>query len=206
MDVRASGRFQLTIVTPVSRPQNIPAVLASVLAAPKPSILWLRWLLVLDGRKVPAWPVALAEELARYDFVRCEINSSPGIGGNSQRNWAIELMESGFLYFLDDDNLLHERLLEALVEERRRWPNCGGFMFHQRSRKNRRNLRALRANVRPGAIDTGQFVVHRDVIGNVRWEPFHPCADGTFIRAVYQANSDRFRFVDEVLCYYNELR
>jgi glycosyltransferase involved in cell wall biosynthesis len=54
-----------------------------------------------------------------------------------------------------------------------------------------------------GKIDSAQFLLRRDLIGETRFKKFDYKADGYFIEEIYKRNPDDFIFIDKVLCYYN---
>ena len=68
-----------------------------------------------------------------------------------------------------------------------------------------------------GYIDTAQFIVDIDIIGDLRWgSPTEAdgkdvrsknldADDGNFITTLYKNNTDKWEYIPEVLAYYNFL-
>ena len=82
---------RLTIITPCSRPQNLPAMAESI--KPGRSLFDLVWLVVFDNKE-------------------CEESKV----GNYQRNCALEAITDGWVYFLDDDTTIHPEFFAELAE------------------------------------------------------------------------------------------
>jgi hypothetical protein len=88
----------ISIVTPVSRPGNVRAILDSITACPRPTGIEVTWLLVFDAKVVPLIADDVLGLSRDNPFVRCMVCSGPGDCGNPQRNRGIDLAEPGFLY------------------------------------------------------------------------------------------------------------
>lgn len=189
------------IVSPVSRPWNLRAMRASIDRANVPGVEIL-WHVVFDSpsiRSAMKW-----RRLERRDDVRYYAypKLDRGISGNPQRNHALDRIEDGFVYFLDDDNVVHPRLLERALPHMR---EQRGVVVNQATADGRTRLVAAPDNVRVGAIDTAQVLLPRSVIGDLRWEPFDYRADGRFCEAAHRRAPDAFVFLSEDLAYYNFL-
>ena len=82
---------RLTIVTPCSRPQNLPLMAESI--KPGRSLFDVIWMVIFDNGECPQSEV-----------------------GNYQRNCALEAIKDGLVYFLDDDTLIHPELFDELAK------------------------------------------------------------------------------------------
>lgn len=102
----------ITFITPCSRPHNLPAVYASL------RVRWdrvNRWIIVFDAAHIP--DARLPPELDDPKIESACFQSAASVFGNGQRNHALASIvrrrrefESSYLYFLDDDNVVHPEL------------------------------------------------------------------------------------------------
>lgn len=169
-----AGMDRLTIITPCSRPQNLPAMAESI--KPGRSMFDVIWLIVFDNKEC-----------------------TESVVGNYQRNCALEAITDGWVYFLDDDTIIHPEFFAELAKV-----NSRAVAFEQ-------NLgtwvrKAAPSEMRCCHVDMGQVVIRREVIGDIRFALGVYEADGKFIQAVYENNPEAWSFIDKPLCHYNKLR
>ena len=192
--------LDLHIVTPCIRVGNLAAIGESIRAARIPDgVMMLHWLVVLDNR------FGLDVEKARQATAAVpgsvvELGRSEGPGEYAQCNRALDLISTGWIVFLDDDNLLHPDLPARLAETIREHPQAGAIVYDQEGVR-----RASPRNVRVSRIDSGQFAVARAFVGDDRFSVYAPAADGAFIETLYKRAPDRFVFLSETLALYNAL-
>jgi hypothetical protein len=102
------------LVTPCSRPENLDRI--------KESIQFdkiEKWYIVYDNTKF--------EFSERYKndpkIVEIECHDSNGISGNQFRNKALDVISSthkgGFVYFVDDDNIVHSNFWNMKFDSKR---------------------------------------------------------------------------------------
>lgn len=183
----------LNVMTPLSRPINIPRIYSSLWHSF--SDLRLRWIVVADADE----PV---DVLGRIDCANPLIevvsdNFKQRSTGHAQRNYALDkLTVSGWCCWIDDDNVMHP----AFLWEFTKYADAGwkGLIVGQR-----RGEGYVSPNLKH--IDTGQITVHTDLIGDTRWG-LHYTADGDFIREVFEKEPSEFIIVDEELSYHNRVR
>ena len=185
---------RLTIITPCSRPDNLPYARASIEAG------W-PWFDI-------DWRVVFDTSTCTPVFVDGAIIAGLSVAGsrfgNAQRNYALDRTDGGWVYFLDDDNLMHPGFFAKLHEVIKNNPDLQAFAFAQ-------DLGVAARKVAPefmhmGMIDMGQVCIQRDLIGDIRFQ-LHPYeADGYFIEDVYRAKPGAWGFVNEVVTFYNGLR
>lgn len=143
--------MELHIVTAVSRPENLPRIAANVSES--------------FSRLSVAW----------HCFYDSE-DTTDGYG-NPQKNMGLEAIDTGWVYFLDDDNAFHPGFETALIEAVNAYPSATGFVFNQIDAQGERLRTAARANYEFGQIDLGQFVLRRETIGDVRFPVKDYCSD-----------------------------
>jgi hypothetical protein len=125
--------------------------------------------------------------------------------GNAQRNYALDFIkdEDCYVYFLDDDNSIHNDLykLIANLEDNKM------YTFGQKRNESVFPyidiLRGDKVNIY--RIDTGMLLIDNGLIGNIRWKIDKYSADGYFIKECFLKNHDKWIYVDEVLSYYNHV-
>lgn len=193
----------LHIITPVSRPQNIPALAQSIKSAIVPDIT-VEWWLVYDAAALPSeLPQSTCHFLAVPSVVK---GNKISVAGNAQYNAALDKISDGWVYFLDDDTTLHHRLIKAIAPLLLNIPGCN-IAFNQNLPDGTRRLTVSPDNMRVNAVDTGQVVLCRESIGNIRRTPADAyCGDGRMIEAVFKAHPNSFIFLNETLSVYNRLK
>lgn len=140
-------------------------------------------------------------------------------------NVALKEIKRGFVCILDDDNIMHPRYIEEIssaIEGR----DTIGMVYNQnlgrpKGTVNRRTRFIDYYKIKPGSIDSAQFTMSRDLIGNIKWTQRDPknkehflfspgdtppiTPDGDFIHKVYTANPGYFIVIKRRLCYHNYL-
>ena len=176
----------LNIITPCSRPENLQEISKSIHIPPEQ----YRWIVVFDSEDVPSDVPTNAECYAHKD-----VNS---ISGNAQRNYALNLVEKGHVYFNDDDTTMHpffwgnvKHLTNQFISFKQAWKNG--------------NVRLDGNNISLGNIDSHNFIVHKDVIGDTRWVLNRYDADGLFAYECKTKTKDT-AYLPIVLSVYNSLK
>jgi len=177
----------LTIITPCTRYGNLAAIERSI-NIPRENF---RWIVVIDGTSIPKH---LPEKCEYY----AHIDSKSG-AGNSQRNYAINLVDEGYVYFLDDDTEMHPflwRRIEKLDDH--------DFIHFSQINKDG-SLRLKGDKVANNYVDSNNFVISRECIGDTRWILDRYDADGIFAEECYKKSTSSI-FIPKVLSIYNLLR
>jgi hypothetical protein len=189
------------LITPCSRPYHLDAVYGSILAQRMPTDN-ITWWIIFDADRV------LFDVQARFNKLRVETGSVRGKPwGDKQTDVALERIKDGWVYRVDDDNIIHRDFLARLS-------NVSGcaLVVDQVWKNGDLRLRASPENLKPLIVDTAQFAVKREAIGSVRWIDYvkhHNTmrgGDGYFIQQIHNRHMDDFTFVNEPLCYYNYLK
>lgn len=185
----------LHVITPISRPKNLPALYKSL--CDHLPMAW-RWWCIFDRRvklppKPPQW-----RDVAYWGYAP----EGPSVAGYGQRNFALDQILDGWIYFLDDDNLIHPRLIPTWSEAIREYPQAWWFIFRQVRPNGAIYLRAT-CPPRINHVDIGQSMIHRKVIGAQRFENQY-CADGILFERLAQQFEPVC--VDVEATFYNALR
>jgi glycosyltransferase involved in cell wall biosynthesis len=181
----------VNVITPCTRRENLRLIHASIRATEWP----FHWWVVLDEEE--GEPLPFSDTTTIY----CK-TSGAGVSGNQQRNAALDRTNDGYVYFLDDDNIVHPGLFSRVVPLAQRFDT--GIMVNQIMRDGR--LRLTPGTIAECCCDTAQFLVPRTLIGDTRWSIYHYTADGMFFSELKKNAEMPFIEVYENLSYYNFLR
>lgn len=194
----------LNIVTPCTRVKNLRAIEQSLQTIPRESY---RWIVVFD------LPVVLRVTPKIHYCVTDQDNHTTNLPdngeyyvhrnkdskmGNAQRNFALDKIDRGYVYFNDDDTAIHEFLWKKVKD----LDEYDFIHFSQVCKDG--SLRLKGDSVTVGRIDSHNFIVKRDVIGGVRWILDKYDADGFFANECYKKSTNP-KFIAKVLSVYNAL-
>ena len=155
------------IVTACSRPENLNKIKQSL----EPFTDKITWYIVYDSTKreveIPEKHQMFVDaiaEMSYFDWIK-QLSVEGGVTGSAQRNSALDIITDGYVYFLDDDNLLHQNLIptiESMVELK---ADNLGYVFSQQLENSVRKIRW--ESIKQTHIDTAQFMLHRTLIGGL---------------------------------------
>jgi hypothetical protein len=176
----------INIITPCSRPRNLRK-LAKSINIPKENY---RWIVICDRKFYPFFG---------YIPSNCEIychKNLSSISGNAQRNFALQKVGKGYVYFNDDDTVIHPELWENVKSR-----NEDFIYFKQQFN----NAPRFSEEVKVGNIDSHTFLVSIEIVSYLKWELGIYEADGLFAMECYARAKTKI-FIDKVLSVYNALR
>lgn len=182
---------KLTIITPCARPQNLKTIFQGLDFAHIDE-----WIIVYDSDENPL-------QFARHSCIREVCHRNPAsIVGNAQRNFALDLIAEkadAFVYFLDDDNMVHPSLYAHLVTV---LPDTLTTFDMQRSKDHI----LYGNNFSLSQIDTAMVIVSNSLIKSLRWEMGVYAADFMFFNSLSRTHADRCVYIPKILATYNSLR
>lgn len=206
----------LSIITPVTRMGNLREIAENISKAQsKTDFFDITWYCIFDSEEYGH--VQLPHDVGIFIFARpCfsgwtfeEKNGThfqikvKGWGAK-QRNYALSMIGDGWIYFLDDDNIMDENFLVNLEREIIESPDKKAFIFDQYNKGPNLRLKAAIENIKVMGIDTAQMVLHRKLIGAARW-PDRQCGDGILAEELYKFNPEAFK-IGRGKVWYNYLR
>ena len=182
----------ISIITPCSRPENLQKIYNSIQFDKIH-----KWIIVYDTTKGKTYKKSF-EGYPKIIEVECD---DAGGYGNQQRNYGMSLVDDGFIYFLDDDNIVHLnfwRMLDDEITDEKYF-----YTFNQyRCCENTvlfGNIVALER------INTAMYIVHKKHIKDIKWDADKYQADGMFICDILRENPDCHKYVNTFACYHNYL-
>jgi hypothetical protein len=219
MDRLAHTQARLVLITPCSRPRNLAAVRA--LLRPHQARI-AAWFVVHDADPAGPLPDNDREDgLPRLEREHHMAHRTPGsTAGNAQRNHALGIVErtaafdDDYLYFVDDDSVVHPALWDLPLEPGSRHLVCvDAYDVHAAHGLFRKMPRRMNPGHTPRVcrIDTAQAAVAvrlwKDA-GAPGWILHEYCADGVFIEGLAQFCAARpgagtFRYVPEIMALSN---
>ena len=198
----------LNILTRCTRPGNMPKIIESVAKAGEG--IEVRWLVVFDTSRLKDIDADILSALhsagARMRFSA----GRDGDFGHGLLNEALDSISEGWVYILDDDNIIHERFWDRAALAVREAEGTGGrraVVFNQRIDGKDFTGQEIRyaapENMRVGGVDSAQLLIRRDLVGDRRLREMTYVADSVFAEELHRDHPSEFLFLDEELCYYN---
>jgi hypothetical protein len=178
----------LNIITPCSRPENLIKISESI-NIPKENY---RWLVVFDSESLPDIEL-IPNNCESYCYK--DLNS---VSGNAQRNYAINLVDKGHVYFNDDDTTIDPNLWENVKDL-----DYDFISFSQLHSEG--HLRLVGDVIEVGSIDSHNFIVTKELINGSFFILDRYDADGYFAKEC-RSKSKHHLFINKPLSVYNKLR
>ena len=179
------------IITPCCRPYNLAKLYDSIQFDKIE-----KWIIVYDTSKNRKYDKLYS---THPSIIEVECNAK-GVAGNPQRNYGMQLVKDGWIYFLDDDNIIHPNfwsIIESL--------QIDSFTTFDQLRDNKQEI-IYGNKIESRFIDTAMFIVHKRHIKDTLWHPDRYDADGYFIYDILNTNKIPQMYINQIGCYYNYLR
>ncbi len=168
----------LSVLTAVSRPENLPQVELSI------------------------WHAMQREKNIQVNWRKCYDDEREHVGGQRPKNMLLGQVREGWVCILDDDTVMHPKFLQKVYRAYHHHPHASAFVVSQR-RTTGVVLQAKPENMVVGKVDAGQVVIRRDVIGDLLI-PETYAGDGEWIEALLHYRDDVV-FMPEILSLHNAL-
>jgi len=154
------------------------------------------WYIIYDTSKCRSYEFQFATEKQVIELT-CD---TPGFAGHPQINMALDLIEDGFVYIMDDDNIFHEKFWTIL-------PTLDSEFIYTWDQNRIQEGRILKGGqIEEQKIDTSQFIVPRNLIGFIKWAVNKSAGDFKFISQIYKRHNEKFKYIPEIACYHNFIR
>lgn len=176
----------LNIITPCSRPENLE-IIAKSINIPSDSY---RWIVVFDANEIP-----------NNIPIECEpyaVKVEGSVFGHGQRNFGLDLIQEGHVYFNDDDTEINKNLWENIKDV-----NHDFISFQQLNKDG--SLRLEGKIIELNYIDSHNFIVSRECIGDSKFYISRYDADGIFANECYKKTNNKI-YIPKPLSVYNSLK
>lgn len=193
----------LNIITPTRDGKNLKQI-ANSINIPKENY---KWIIVFDSDQEPVYP-----EIDNAEFLY--IKNDESISGNAQRNLALSKVEAGFIFFLDDDTVLHPLFWNSIKEITadidfvsfdQAWCTQDDKPLTNKSIINSNKVvRTKGDNPQLDHIDSGNYIVNSRVAKNFTWQLDQYNADGLFCVQCYNSSTAKI-YIPKILSIYNFL-
>ena len=188
--------INVTLVTPCSRPENLLTIYNKINFS-----LIKEWIIVYDISKGRIYE----KKFKDYEKIKEEFHGNEeSVVGHSQRNFAINLIENGYIYFIDDDTIPHEGFWEIVkdLNEKNIHDKIVTFDISLHPSVTKGN------NIKVDHIDTAQFMFSKSLVlgANVSFDFRKYNGDGIFITNIYKKFKKAHIYYNKVGSYYNYLR
>jgi hypothetical protein len=180
----------LNIVTPCCRPENLHTI-ANTINIPEKNY---RWIIVFDMDNFPD---------LKYIPKKCEYylhRNENSVAGHSQRNFALDLIKEGHVYQNDDDTAIHPELWENIKDLTNK-----DFISFAQMDGDLKCVRLIGNEIKLNKIDNHNFIVSRELIGNIKFKIDRYDADGLFAMDCIK-NSKKTIYIPKILSIYNWLK
>jgi len=181
----------VSIITACSRPQNLKKIHDSIEFQKVE-----KWYIIYDTSKCRKYEEQFPGTSNSKQILELFCDT-PGFAGHPQINMALDLIEDGFVYIMDDDNIFHPTfwiLLPTLDKD-------SVYTWDQNRIQEKRIMKGGR--IEEEKIDTSQFIVPRNLIGSVKWAEQRAAGDFRFISQIYKKHKDKFKYIPKIACYHN---
>lgn len=193
----------INIITRCTRQENLLEISKSIFNT---NLFTIKWYIIFDTNVIKQLDSDIINSLTEFGVI---LKFWKGETGDYAHNLINRLLDEigDWVYIVDDDNKIHEDFYSTIHNMMQYVPDVKAFIFNQKvggidfSGVDVRY--ALPENICIGKIDMAQFILHRDLISDIRLNKFMYAADGQFIVDVYNSNSKFFLFINKILSYYN---
>lgn len=199
----------INIITRSTRLQNLKTVKESVFNS-IPIGIDIKWHVVFDTSSLKDIDAELLSDL-KEDSTQYYFEKGDKVGMlYPQCSNIISKFKEGWVYFVDDDNIVHDGFYEYVLEMSNIFPEKLVHVVSQNvAGKDFTGLDyrlAVAQNMKKGGIDLAQYISHVDVY-NKHGYKFKPdyCADGILISEVFKKMPESFTFTPTIYSHYNYL-
>ena len=184
---------KVTIITPCCRPQNLPKLFASI------NFEYVNnWIIIYDTSRDRSYTRSFTE-YPKIIEAECD---TIGSAGHPQRNFGLNFVSKGFVYFLDDDNIMHPHF----------WQVFPHIMNDNNQYIYSFDMEKEDGSIKVGnepflhVIDTAMVLISHSLIKGLQWYKHFAYSDGIFISTLYEKNKSNFFYIPHAICYYNKLQ
>ncbi len=199
--------MKINIITRCTRTSNLLTIKEGVLNAPKG--VTVNWHIVFDTGALKDIDAEVLSNLT--DTSNVKLHFVKGQRGGllyPEVSDIIRTIKSGWIYLLDDDNIIHEDFYKTIKASISNLPAALVHIVSQlvagRDFTGQEIRVASLENTAFQKIDIAQMVINRSIFDTHSFSANY-AADGFFIEEVLKTHGDSFVWINKVLCHYNYL-
>lgn len=183
----------LNIITPCTRINNLKKLEDSIYSITN---MVVKWHICFDTDTIPTiTPILIDHKLY------CTKSNGYERSGNKQRNLILNNINDGFIFFLDDDNIIHPNLNKILSDV----TYGENYIFTQIFKNGVIRLKPHNNCIYPGRIDSAQILVSSMYLNEKTiWPLTVYLAEAFFVKTIN--NIHPFVYINEIGSFYNYLR
>tara|TARA_B100000767_G_scaffold272477_1_gene300227 strand:- start:205 stop:2079 length:1875 start_codon:yes stop_codon:yes gene_type:complete len=199
--------MKISIITRCTRTSNLLTIKEGVLNAPKG--VNVNWHVVFDTGALKDIDAEVLSNLTDTNNVKLHfVKGQSGGLLYPEVSDIIKTIKSGWIYLLDDDNIIHEDFYKTIKASIKALPIALVHIVSQLVAGKDftgQDIRfASRENTAFQKIDIAQMVINRSIFDTHSFSANY-AADGFFIEEVLKTHGDSFVWIDKVLSHYNYL-
>ena len=210
---------ELHIITPVSRPSNLPAIyhdLNSHLVS-SDKRLQINWWPVFDsncGEQAHHWKVRLSRSHNDALSINPIISSHyDSLKGHVHRNTVLDILEENaetidighqWIYMLDDDNILHPSYLQTITNNENEIFDV--LVVNQEQLNGKTRFYANLESINQGMADLGMLTFKLKALKGCRFNLSNSNPAIQFVKSLCNSNKGSIKLIKENRSYYNFLR
>jgi hypothetical protein len=200
IEMNNQKRFDINFIIPCSRPYNLPLIIKSIEEQMTSDISYKIWV-VFDFERN-----SLDKEIINFcslkNNVKILFKKSEYKDKNNEdcaKNIVIDLINDGWIYQINDQNLLYPKFLEKIIGYINENPEKECLIFHQENKHKPQDIN----DIKYGMFDAGMYLINKKFINNEKIPEFQG-GDALFIEKLYNNNPVKFLIINEILCFYNK--
>lgn len=199
--------MRLSIITPCSRPSNLPIIYDSIIINRHFFKEGIEWIIVYDNEKVDERILSYIDkkfiDIKLYTYKREEGDPY----ASYMRNVGLKYVTGDYIYYLDDDNIIHENFYENVINYMEFDKILIFNQFNKRLNTARHKSIFSIDMITPGGIDTGQFVIPKKY-KHIKWVNGGEYNDETpyLLELIKNVGENKLKWVNLVYTYRNFLR
>lgn len=184
----------VSIITACSRPQNLKKIYDSIKFGQVG-----KWYIIYDTSKCRKYEDKFTGDIHADKILELSCDKE-GFAGHPQINYALDKINDGFVYIMDDDNIFHPTFWKLLKDLDPEYI----YTWDQDRIQESRILKG--GEIKEEKIDTSQFIVPRNLIGSVKWAEQRSAGDFRFISQIYKKHETKFKYIPKIACYHNFIK
>jgi len=191
----------INVITRCTRPQNLLTISKTIFT----DLFEISWYILFDTTILKDIDVSLLMDISNIGAKIKFLKSDPNSFGYNMINEVLDEITDGWVYILDDDNIIHPDFYNALseIEEHELY---GVLVFNQKvDGKDFTKLDIREAkpeNMKVGSIDIAQVLIDIGIYSKYIFNNSYT-ADGELVEKLWKERQEDFIFIEKELCYYN---